>query len=198
MRSTPQEEFWAGEFGTTYTQRNRGDWSARVPFWRSIVDATRPRSILEVGCNRGNNLKALRDVDPSITLYGCDINLDAIEEAHDADLHVVEASVFELGREWPVGGFDLVFTVGVLIHIAPDDLHQAMANIIGASARYVLAVEYPAEQETEIEYRGHSERLWKRPFGDLYRAQGLKLVSKGEAPAEAFDRCAWWLLEKGA
>jgi pseudaminic acid biosynthesis-associated methylase len=193
---TEQEQFWRQSFGDDYVARNRVNWRARVPFWTSIIDRTKPRSVLEVGCGSGWNLRALRQVDPMLALWGCEINQTALQEAADAGLSVVDSSLFDLKTEWPEGGFDLVASVGVLIHVGPEDISRAMDSIISVSNRYVLAIEYPDETEVEIEYRGHAQRLWRRPFGDLYRAKGLKLVMKGEAPAEAFDRCAWWLLER--
>ena len=193
---TEQEQFWKGDFGSQYVARNRVDWKARVPFWTDIIDRTKPRSILEVGCGSGWNLRAMRHVDPSIAVRGVEINQHALQEAADVGLFVAEASVFDLQTEWPESGFDLVATVGCLIHISPADISRAMDQIISVSNRYVLAVEYPDEVEVEVEYRGHAQRLWRRPFGDMYAAKGLKLVMKGEAPAEAFDKCAWWLLER--
>jgi pseudaminic acid biosynthesis-associated methylase len=193
---TAQEEFWRQDFGRDYTARNRPSWKARVPFWRDILDRTKARAVLEVGCNIGTNLKAMRAVDPSLCLWGCDINQEALQEAAGAGLSIVDASAFDLAREFHGGGFDLVASVGVLIHIAPADIERAMRAIIGASKTYVLAVEYAAETEEEILYRGHNERLWKRPFGQMYQDLGLQLVASGDAPADCFDRCAWWLLKK--
>jgi pseudaminic acid biosynthesis-associated methylase len=194
---TEQEQFWSGEFGRSYTERNANlNWRARVPFWRDIIDRTKPTSILEVGCNIGSNMKAIRDVNPMISLWGCDINNAAIEEAGDAGLSVTEASLFDLKKGWPEGGFDLVATVGVLIHVSSEDLPRAMDSIISVSNRYVLAVEYADETEVEVAYRGHSERLWRRPFGRLYEERGLKLVAEFDAPADAFDRCRAFLCEK--
>jgi pseudaminic acid biosynthesis-associated methylase len=194
---TEQEQFWSGEFGRSYTERNANlNWRARVPFWRDIIDRTKPTSILEVGCNIGSNMKAIRDVNPMIALWGCDINNAAIEEAGDAGLSVTEASLFDLKKEWPEGGFDLVATVGVLIHVSSEDLPRAMDSIISVSNRYVLAVEYADETEVEVAYRGHSERLWRRPFGRLYEERGLKLVAEFDAPADAFDRCRAFLCER--
>jgi pseudaminic acid biosynthesis-associated methylase len=192
---TAQEQFWKGAFGDQYVGRNRVKWKARVPFWRDILEKTNARAVLEVGCNIGTNLKAMRAVDPSLCLWGCDINQTALQEAADSGLSIVDASVFDLAREFHGGGFDLVCSVGVLIHISPADIARAMRAIIGASKRYVLAVEYAAETEEEVNYRGHSERLWKRPFGQMYQDLGLKLVASGDAPADAFDKCAFWLLE---
>lgn len=198
---TEQEQFWAGDFGNAYVDRHKElDWRARVPFWRSIIEMTGALSILEAGCNSGGNMKAIRraavEIDKLIALWGCDINNAAIEEAGDAGLSVTEASLFDLKKEWPDGGFDLVFTSGVLIHVSPSDLPRAMDSIISVSNRYVLAVEYADETEVEVPYRGHTERLWRRPFGKLYLERGLKLVAEGEAPRDSFDKCAWWLLER--
>jgi pseudaminic acid biosynthesis-associated methylase len=193
---TEQEQFWRQSFGDEYVNRNRVDWRARVPFWASIIDRTKPRYVLEVGCGSGWNMRALRHVDPMLALWGCEINQTALQEAADAGLSVVDSSLFDLKTEWPEGGFDLVFTSGVLIHVAPEDLSRAMDSIISVSNRYVLAVEYADETEVMVPYRDHTERLWRRPFGSLYEAKGLKLVAEFDAPADAFDRCRAWIMER--
>jgi pseudaminic acid biosynthesis-associated methylase len=194
---TEQEQFWRQSFGDEYVARNRVDWRARVPFWQSIIDRIKPRSVLEVGCGSGWNLRALRQTDPMpLSLWGIEINPKAMEEAADAGLSVVNGSLFDLRKEWPEGGFDLVASVGVLIHVAPADISRAMDEIIAVSKRYVLAVEYADEKEVEVEYRGNAERLWRRPFGSLYEAKGLKIVDEFDAPADAFDRCHVWLCER--
>ena len=192
--TTAQEQFWRGGFGDDYVRRcGIVNWRARVPFWRQIIDITKPRSILEVGCNAGLNLRAIRHVAPEVNLCGCDINQTALEAAADDGHVVAEASIFDLGNAW-WEKFDLVFTGGVLIHVGSEDIERAMRCIIAASKRYVLAVEYADEKEVEVQYRGHSERLWRRPFGQMYADLGLKLVAEGDA--EGFDRCNWWLCER--
>ena len=192
--TTAQEQFWRGGFGDDYVRRcGIVNWRARVPFWRQIIDITKPRSILEVGCNAGLNLRAIRHVAPEVNLCGCDINQTALEAAADDGHVVAEASIFDLGNAW-WEKFDLVFTSGVLIHVASEDIERAMRCIIAASKRYVLAVEYADEKEVEVSYRGHSERLWRRPFGAMYQSMGLKLVAEGDA--EGFDRCKFWIMER--
>ena len=70
-----------------------------------------------------------------------------------------------------------------------------MEDLIDCSDRYILAVEYESSVEKEVEYRGHSGKLWKRPYGILYEQMGLKPVMYwNEVPG--FDRCAAWLFEK--
>lgn len=187
-----QEQFWSGDFGNSYTARNRVDWRARIPFWKRIIDRTGARSVYEVGTNCGWNLSAIRRAYPDVAVYGEDINERAVGQARTAGLKV---SHIDDDGGWETDGmFDIIFTAGVLIHVAPENLQAMMQQIVDASAQYVLAVEYAALQEEEVEYRGHSERLWKRPYGVLYAHMGLRLIDSGDA--EGFDRCTYWLMEK--
>ena len=188
-----QEQFWAGDFGSEYLKRNRVRWEDRVPFWRQILAITQCRSVLDVGCNAGWNQRAIRAVDRTIVTTGCDINADAMFEAREDGLDVRLASLYSTGNLF-CEKFDLVATTGVLIHVPPRDLREAMLNISVSSKRWVLAVEYDAPKEEEVLYRGNAERLWKRPFGALYQQMGLELIADSEA--EGFDRCRAWLMVK--
>ena len=182
-----QEQFWAGEFGNQYTARNRVDWRARIPFWRHILDMTGARSVYEVGCNAGWNLSAIKRAYQDVQCYGSDVNGEALYQAERAGLTVYQ----EPCNPWRC---ELVFTAGVLIHIAPDNLRAMMQRIVEMSTHYVLAVEYSALTEESVEYRGHADRLWKRPYGVLYAQLGLTLIESAEA--QGFDRCHYWLLSK--
>ena len=190
---TPQEEFWAGDFGSAYTRRNRVNWHTRVPFWSDIIERTKARSAMEVGCNIGSNLLALREVDPMMALWGIDVNQAALSEAERSGLAVLQKPAAEVHQ---CGRFDLVFSVGVLIHVPAEQLPEVMGAIVKASRRWVLAVEYAAEDEEPVVYRGHEGYLWRRPFGKLYEDMGLEMVDAFDAPADAFDRCRAWLLRK--
>lgn len=198
MRSSMSEQslFWAGDFGDEYTQRNRIDPKKRAPFWKMILSATNARSVLEVGCNKGHNLLAMREVDPELRLRGVDLNCRALTEACNAHLDAREVGASEVGMLWP-GQFDLTFTAGVLIHISPSHLETAMLSIAKASNQWVVAVEYHSDGEEEIPYRGFTKRLWKRNYGHLYRALGLKIEAQGDLSlADGFDNCRYALLRK--
>ena len=188
-------DFWAGDFGRDYTQRNRVDWKQRIPFWESAVQFCAPTTVLEVGCNAGWNLRAIQQCAPGAELYGVDVNAEAVEEARQAGFEVQHTDALGIIGLHQQGSIDLVFTAGVLIHVAPQDLESVMRAIIAVSGRYVIAVEYNSDETEEVEYRGHSGRLWKRPYGKLYEALGLKLLSYGDAGG--FDQCTYYLLEKG-
>lgn len=190
--------FWSGEFGDQYIKRNRFDWRKRIPFWDGMVGRYGFRSAYEVGCNVGYNLTAIKHsiYGYNVQLYGEDINTKA--------LHIAEVSghheVYRSGEcEINDGAVELVFTSGVLIHVAPDDLPAMMQKIVDLSCDYVLAIEYEADTETEVEYRGHSGKLWKRPYGRMYEEMGLTMVETGKLGGQdGFDPngVTYWLLKK--
>lgn len=191
-----QEFAWQSEFGNEYINRNRVNWLLRVPFWTDIVAATGIRSVIEAGCNFGPNLLAIRLVCPFIWLGGIDVNTKAVAMARNLGLDAERKTLNDLriAASHPVDGADLVFTAGVLIHVAPENLSDAMQTIVKASRRYVMAIEYSSNECEEIPYRGLSGMLWKRPYGQMYQEMGLRPVWDGEA--DGFDRCHFWLLEK--
>lgn len=187
---TETSDFWAGPFGDEYTKRNRVDWIKRIPFWRDIIAATGARTILEVGCNAGYNLSALQMVSPPLSTFmsGVEINEFAAEQTRNLG--------FFVGSEInPNCKYQITFTAGVLIHIAPQDLKKFMQDIVASSSKYVLAVEYFADKEEEIEYRGHAGKLWKRDYGKLYEDMGLKCIDTGFlGKDDGFDSCTFWLM----
>lgn len=185
-------ELWSGEFGNDYTNRNQVDWRARMPFWEMIEQMTGARSYFEMGCNAGWNLSAIKRQFPDVTVVGNDINEQASNQARAAGLNVINRLDF---KEHVPGKFELVFTAGVLIHIEPEHLAEVMQALVDKSVRYVLAIEYEADTETIVEYRGHTEKCWKRPYGELYKAIGLTQAACGDAGL-GFDRCHYWLMQK--
>ena len=188
------EDFWSGSFGNEYLERNKIDPRTRLDFWASAVQFCEPHTVLEVGCNRGHNLLAIQMAAPDVELFGLDVNATAVEEARQVGIEAQCGSALGMTGLYERDSMDMVFTAGVLIHIAPSDLEGVMRGIVQTSGKYVLAVEYFAETEEEVEYRGHSGKLWKRPFGKLYQDMGLTLLSEGVAGG--FDSCSYWLLEK--
>lgn len=186
-------DLWAGGFGDAYTDRNQVDWQKRIPFWSDIVGKTGARSYFEMGCNAGWNLSALRTLDPYITVAGNDVNTRACEQAWAAGLANVY-NVLDFKPLFPKKA-ELVFTAGVLIHVEDEYLDEVMQSLVEKSYRYVLAIEYADNKVRPIEYRGHLDKCWARPYGAHYEALGLKCVEVGD-PGEGFDRCTYWLMEK--
>lgn len=179
---TEQEAFWAGDFGNEYSRRNTGEnivASNTALFARIFSSMPRPTSVLELGSNIGLNLRALRTLLPEAEIEAVEINeFAAAQAATVPNVRVHNASLLDFA---PPRTYDLTFTKGVLIHINPEQLPAAYETLYRASSAYVLVAEYYNPSPTEVPYRGHTERLFKRDFaGDLMeRYPDLQLVDYG-------------------
>lgn len=187
-------EFWEGDFGNEYHARNRVDWRRRIRFWSEIMDMTGARSVYEWGCGPGWNLSAIKTACATKPFLGWDVRATGFDVNESALYQAGEAGLYVEGYETD-GIFEMAFTAGALIHVAPEDLQRVMQGLIDRSSDYVLAVEYYNPTEKMIPYRGHDNKLWARPYGDLYEKMGLKMVATGGA-GEGFDDCVFWLLRK--
>ena len=200
---TEQENFWAGSFGDDYISRNESGalLYSKVAMWSQMLkSANRVKSIKELGCNIGLNLKALHHLNPSYNLSGVEINEIAAHQAKELGIGSITCgTITEPLEDEKV---DLTFTAAVLIHINPEKLDQVYQNLVNLSNRYVLVAEYYNPTPTDVVYRGHSERLFKRDFaGDLIDSYGLNLVDYGfwykrDNVAQEFGDVSWFLLEK--
>ncbi len=201
-----QIERWRGDFGNSYVARNRPTQEIvgimeRV--FRRVLGAApaAPASVLEVGCNVGINLRALRRfsdaelfaVEPNATARQVVLKDGVLDEAHIAD-------AWGSALPHPDGRFDLVFTAGVLIHIPEPALRDTMREIHRTSRRYVACLEYFSRDPHTLRYRGEDDMLFKRDFGGLYLDMfpDLKIVDDGFfwRRSTGADDLTWCLLEK--
>ncbi len=194
------EQLWRGEFGDSYTLRNADAGRDRGRFWQALLDRHEVGNVLEAGCNVGANLRWIPAHRRSVA--GCDINDHALrlaEERLKYRVTFLKHSLLDLGALRDMAAWDLVFTCGVLIHISPDDVGRAIDELVAASRRLVLLIEYYAETETLVRYRGQEAALWKRPFDELVRDRHpeLRLVEWGDlTKADGFDECRFWVFLK--
>jgi pseudaminic acid biosynthesis-associated methylase len=197
---TEQLDTWRGTFGREYTERNIVDWRSRLPAFREALESLRIDHVLEVGCNRGHNLVAISELcGPETRVVGVEPATYAarIARSETGLKRILLGQALALPFSDHV--FDLVFTAGVLIHIPLSQLPSALAEIYRVSRRYILAVEYFAEKETVIAYRGHTDLLWKRNFKEHFESlfPHLHPVRSGHwNRSDGFDQTTWWLFEK--
>jgi pseudaminic acid biosynthesis-associated methylase len=193
------EALWKGDFGDAYVDRNVGRYEVRRTFWNQLFERTRFSSVLEVGCNVGGNLRWLAPMVPDGGVFGVDVNAKAIARLH-AEVPGVNA-ISSPGRNLPFRDrwFDLVFTMGVLIHQPDSTLPLVMAEMVRTAAQWVLLGEYFAEETTEVTYRGHEGALFKRDYGTLF-AQLFPDWSQADSgflsKDDGWDDVTWWLFER--
>jgi pseudaminic acid biosynthesis-associated methylase len=190
---------WSEEFGDAYVERNRAAGEPRAPFWKDILSEFSVQRVLEIGCNVGTNLRWIASAIPPQNVYGIDINLKSLDELHRAWPAV--NALWSPARELPFRDrwFDLVFTIGVLIHQPDSTLPLVMAEIVRCSRRYVLCGEYYAEQTTEVPYRGQAGALFKRDYGRLYQELFPELVLRKQGflgRDSSWDDVTYWIFEK--
>ena len=200
---TDQEKFWQGEFGTEYIDRNKDDLVLRCNeafFSRLFRHMAKIDSVIEFGANVGMNLRALRRFDPTLDIAGIETNDKAVSILKDlVDIKVFHQSIYDFipKRQW-----DMSLIKTVLIHIPPDMLPAVYDLLVKSSSRYICIAEYYSTSPVEVEYRGHSGKLFKRDFAgemlDLYPE--LQLLDYGflynRDPYFPHDDINWFLLEK--
>ena len=102
----------------------------------------------------------------------------------------------------PARSWDLVLIKGVLIHQDPAVLPAVYDKLVGACGRYLLVCEYYNPTPVTVEYRGHSDRLFKRDFaGEIMdRHPCMRLLDYGfvykRDPNFPQDDVTWFLMEK--
>ena len=196
---TDQENFWAGEFGNEYIERNREGASNLAFFARLLRHTQNVSSVVELGANIGLNLAAIRTLCPRICCTGVEINQRACAElVARGGVKVVNTSLLD----WRPVQHDLAFTKGVLIHLDPAVLPVAYDKLFRGSSRYVVIAEYYNPSPVEVKYRGHSARLFKRDFAGefLDRYPRVRLLDYGFSyhrdPNYPQDDISWFLMEK--
>lgn len=110
----------------------------------SKLDLTSKKTILEVGCGFGRNIKYLKDqgVRPS-RITGVDISSEMVKKARrflgKQNVHLKVANILNLS--FKNNSFDMVFTHGVLMHVKPQDVRPALEELIRVSKNKVILIE---------------------------------------------------------
>lgn len=196
LKLNEQLKKWNGSFGNEYTDRcnisleelealhQRKYGITRTELNNLFIgDLNRDINILEVGTNIGLQLSLLQKMEFK-NLFGIEINSYTIglAKSKTKGIQFVKASALDI--PFKDGYFDLVFTSGVLIHIAPVDITRALQEIYRCTKSYIWGFEYYADDYTEIVYRQNKNLLWKANFPKLYLEtfSDLELVKEKKLP----------------
>ena len=199
-----QELFWKKTYGKKYIKKNyEFDDVKGAKAWREILSKCGKENldILECGCNIGRNIRQIKKAYPKSKTSVVEINREALEicKSNNKIEKYYSGSIFDCNFE--SNKFDLVFTMGVLIHIAPENLIEAMTRIKRWSKKYVLFGEYFSRTPCAIEYQGRKDQLFKRDFGKFFLENfEAKCIDYGflwghEYDEAGFDDCTWWLFD---
>jgi len=200
---TKQEEFWSAKFGDEYTMRNKGSQiiAGNIAIFTKIFSRTHAvSSLIEFGAGSGNNLKAIQNILPDVTMTAVEINPSAVNNLKEIkNLTVYHQSLLEYKAEKT---YDIALVKGVLIHINPKVLKSIYNLLYQSSNKYICIMEYYNPTPVEVTYRGHDGFLFKRDFaGDMLGIyKDLSLVDYGFVYHKdnnfPLDDITWFLLEK--
>ena len=192
-RPTKQEKFWLSKFGKDYMKRNNFTPQQLDKFYVEHLGVTRSKinkdfvgnlnikNTLEVGCNIGVQINMLKKNKHKLgQIYGIELLPEAVEvaKANTKNCNIIQGSAFDI--PFKDKHFDLVYTSGVLIHISPENLPEAIKEINRVSNKYIWGVEFYNPKHIEINYRRHKNYHWKGDFAKIYmdNIPGLKLIKE--------------------
>jgi pseudaminic acid biosynthesis-associated methylase len=198
-----QQNFWANNYALEYIRKNSEfDQLRGIEAWNTMLARTDLiSSMLECGCNIGRNLGFLNVAMPTVKKSVIEISKPAFDFV-TSRYSLTEAFNGPIEASDLSGPFDLVFTIGVLIHIHPDHLLANMSRIFDYSQKYILLGEYFNRTPVMLEYQGEKDKLFKRDFGKLFIEKfPVRLVDYGFLwghiyDVAGFDDITWWLFEK--
>jgi len=145
-------EFWqsidnkatsVGNRPEKYATKERGIVEVLHSFWSPQVQME--HSILELGCNAGGNLHWL-DKLGYIDLRGVEINQNAIKSLHHffpelgGKLRIYENDIETALNQMDENSVDVIFTMGVAMHIHPKDNHL-FKEMMRVAKKYICTVE---------------------------------------------------------
>ena len=206
-----QDKLWQGEFGVDYVARHFAEpWEkSRIPFWKDMASRVEDvKSVLELGCNIGANLKAIQVVMPDAKIGGVEINPFAVKalKAEKPEFAIHESSILAYESRTQS---DLVFTRGVLIHIAPANLPTVFDKMYKLSKKYILVYEnFSPEPKTIATYgkaskdaeAGNDFAFYRDFASDLHKQHpDLEMVATNFRPEEWTEKSPllrWTLFSK--
>ncbi len=201
----PQEYFWKNEITESYAQDNSSfNEELGLLAWRKMLNSIEYKEIksyLDCGSNIGRNIAFLKKLIPSAQANIVELAEDPFNKCNK-EFDIENSFLGPIKNAKFDKKFELVFTSGVLIHVNPDDLLISMKSMYENSSRFILIAEYFNRTPVEIEYRGHSDMLFKRDFGKLFRENfDCKIVDYGflwghQFDDAGFDDITYWLFEK--
>jgi len=137
--------------------------------------------VCEAGCNIGNNLSAF---PKDFEIYGIDINEYALKKARE------RFPYFNFQKEnlskisYPDSFFDLVFTRGVLVHLANNELDNVLSELLRISKKWVFNLEYFGNDGENISWKRGDNLLWYRNMKERWKIYDIELITDIDVPTD--------------
>jgi len=183
------------ELWSEYTSDNQSELQLDLSkFIYHITLGLGATSVIEAGCNVGNNLSAFPE---SFNVTGMDMNKSALEIAQKNFSNFTFYEDDIKATNFPDSHFDVVFTRGVLIHIPQRDLDKTLQEFIRISKKWIFNLEYFGEDGKMINWERGDNLLWYRNMKEQWKKFDVEIMSDFEIPVELDkNKCRFTLVRK--
>lgn len=136
-------------------------------------------SLVELGCNAGPQLAAIRGAFPEASLGGIDVNPQAISAAHQnvPDARCEVRSLWDWLPAQPAASIDVIVTHYTLAYVSPEDIQAILAQMARAT-RVGLVIAEPTGPECMV----YAYPEWQHPYPELLKDLGVQRAEA--APVE--------------
>ena len=137
------------EFWNKYTETNESNYNEEfAKFIRDLATSLRTQTVLEVGCNIGNDLMLFPE---TFEVHGIDPNEKAIAKAKEKHptFNFQKGTVTKIPL--PDNSVDFIFTHNVLNYVPDEEMEQAVNELFRVANKYILNCEAFDEKEKLIE-----------------------------------------------
>jgi ubiquinone/menaquinone biosynthesis C-methylase UbiE len=160
------------DFWNKYTDENESNYNQEyAKFIRDLATSLRASSVLEVGCNSGNDLKEFPE---NFEVHGIDLNEHALDIAKKKlpSFKFKKGSILNIPFE--DSSIDFVFTHYLLNYLPEQEIEKAIKELFRVSRKYILTCELFDENESPLE---GDVKAWKRNVYKKWLNFQVKIIS---------------------
>jgi ubiquinone/menaquinone biosynthesis C-methylase UbiE len=160
------------DFWNKYTDENESIYHQEyAKFIRDLATSLKANSVLEVGCNIGNDLKEFPE---NFDVHGIDLNEHALDIARQKlpSFKFKKSSILNMPFE--DSSIDFVFTHYLLNYIPEQEMEKAIKELFRVSRKYILTCELFDENESPLE---GDTKGWKRNVFKRWLNFQVKIIS---------------------
>jgi SAM-dependent methyltransferase len=177
-----QEKIW-GKSGSYKFYWSWGRGIHRSKWFAHFLKHYQFSSIFEVGCNSGRNIKYILE-EFDVKAGGLDINNAAVIEAQK----LVPKAKFTCESAYDMDTsekYDIIFTMGTMIHIPPGGIQKVVENCINKANKYIIHMEQigrdviiNAPKKMRPTSKIKKKFRWAPNLPRIYSKRGFKLEVK--------------------
>lgn len=145
------------------------DHSLRDEIVKFFIAWGKAKTIFEFGCNGGKNLAKIKQVFPSVGLFGIDLNEKAVKYCKDHFKIDIEQGDETYLPKIPDKSFDFCLTSSVLNHLPEDTTEYVLNQLKRITKDGILSVEsnnLPGTYVFKHDYRKYNLKIIKSRWND--------------------------------